>query len=518
MKKLFTYSLVCISIFFGIHTATAQTKQGHPFSAKELTKLQTVQKAGTKIKKAPGAVTASNKTFNMDSIAFWVGSGSKQAAMGIQWKNADGTDAPVMVWGYRWENEAEGTGEQMLRAIAKQDARLYVLLMGSTQYGVAVGGLGYDRDFNGNVGLTKSGVNLYPEDGILSPSGNYNFDGWELLDADDYWFGGWNNGFLTYMIRADFTSEFNGSHVGATSRTLTDGCWDLWVANPDFSWISDESINSKFIASTATPNYSQGTFFVNEDWFGHNNSTVNFLSNDGDWTYRVFQKENSGHELGATAPFGTIYGGKMYIVSKQDKDGGASIQGSRLAVADAVTMKVKAEFPTIGGADGRSFLGVDENTGYIGTSGGIYLFDINNLTVGNKIEGTSGEGGPYNGQVGTMLRVGNRVFAVLQNKGILVINALTNTLETTINGKYGSIVMSKDGNVWASTDETANSGKTLVKINPYTLETENRILPNEASIPNSWYAWTADGFCASKQTNTLYWKNNGGWMPSKKIY
>lgn len=208
----------------------------------------------------------------------------------------------------------------------------------------------------------------------------------------------------------------------------------------------------------------------------------------------------------------------MYIVSKQEKDPGASITGSRLAVCDAATMKMKAEFATIGGADGRSFLGVDENTGYIGTSSGIYRFDIKNLAVGAQIAGTGTGTGLYDSQIGNMLRIGNRVFAVLQNKGILVIDALTHTLETTVIGKYGSIVMSKDGNLWASTDESANSGKTLVKINPFTLTTENFTLPDEAAIPNSWYAWTADGFCASKQTNSLYWKNNGGWFASTKIY
>ena len=61
--------------------------------------------------------------------------------------------------------------------------------------------------------------------------------------------------------------------------------------------------------------YTKGTFIVNEDWFGHQNSTVNFLSDDGKWTLRAFQKENPGHELGCTSQFGTIYGDKFYIVS-----------------------------------------------------------------------------------------------------------------------------------------------------------------------------------------------------------
>lgn len=63
-------------------------------------------------------------------------------------------------------------------------------------------------------------------------------------------------------------------------------------------------------------------------------------------------------------------------MSKQSKDGAASVEGSRLAVIDAKTMQVKKEFQTINsaGADGRSFLGVDLTKGYIGTSNGIYVF------------------------------------------------------------------------------------------------------------------------------------------------
>ena len=65
--------------------------------------------------------------------------------------------------------------------------------------------------------------------------------------------------------------------------------------------------------------YTKGTFIVNEDWYGHQNSTVNFLSDDGKWTLRAFQKENPAHELGCTSQFGTIYGGKFYIVPSRRK-------------------------------------------------------------------------------------------------------------------------------------------------------------------------------------------------------
>ena len=44
-------------------------------------------------------------------------------------------------------------------------------------------------------------------------------------------------------------------------------------------------------ASDGDVDYSDGVFIVNEDWYGHQNSTVNFLTNQGEWIYRAFQKE-----------------------------------------------------------------------------------------------------------------------------------------------------------------------------------------------------------------------------------
>ena len=79
--------------------------------------------------------------------------------------------------------------------------------------------------------------------------------------------------------------------------------------------------------------------------------------------FGLSRKKTPGHELGCTSQFGTIYGDKFYIVSKQEKDPGATVIGSRLAVIDAKTMKVLKEFTRIGDSDGRSFLGVDEHTG-----------------------------------------------------------------------------------------------------------------------------------------------------------
>jgi len=205
-------------------------------------------------------------------------------------------------------------------------------------------------------------------------------------------------------------------------------------------------------ASDGDVDYSDGVFIVNEDWYGHQNSTVNFLTNQGEWIYRAFQKENPGRELGCTTQFGTIYGNRFYFVSKQERDPGAKITGSRFAVCDASTMEVIKEFPYIATttktdkngketlisiADGRSYLPVDEHKGYIGTSNGIYVFDNDNLTIGGQIKGTGnpndeGYGQLYYAQIGTMVRANDYIFAIHQQYGLLVIDPKTDTLVRTI--------------------------------------------------------------------------------------
>lgn len=279
--------------------------------------------------------------------------------------------------------------------------------------------------------------------------------------------------------------------------------------------------------------YTQGVFFVNEDWYGHQNSTVNFLTNDGEWIYRVVQKENPGVELGCTNQYGAIYGDRFYLIAKQDKDPGASIAGGRLTICDAKTMKVLKQFANISvdgngnsNADGRGFLGVDEHKGYVGTSNGIYVLDLDELELRGVVTGSENNQ-LYDGEVGNMVRVGDRVFAVHRDKGLLVINPATDQVEQVIEGidgwGFGSVVLSKDGNLWLSLASTSGSGAAdtrIMKVSPYTLQTEVIDLPEGIYGPaNSWYAWTPDCFCASQQQNVLYWNGgNSSWFSGYTVY
>lgn len=359
----------------------------------------------------------------------------------------------------------------------------------------------------------------------------------------------------TLLIGLLFSASITAQRYGNTR----------WIA----SGLDPSEMNSSFpknaSAKTSEADYTQGVFIVNEDWYGHQNSTVNFLTDGGEWVYRIFQKENGGHELGCTTQYGTIYGGKFYFVSKQQQDPGAKTKGSRLAVCDATTMKLIKEFEfiatkTVKGnsgqdsivsiADGRSYFPVNEHKGYIGTSNGIWLYDSDKMEIGKQIDGSgnpngSGYGQLYYAQIGTMVRANDYIFAIHQQNGLLVIDPQTDQIvrtlkapieKDTIKGEvqdvqrgFGSIVQSKDGNLWISmTSNTSGDGGSLaymLKLDPYTFQTDTIRIPLKekgiGSIPNSWYAWTADGFCASKQENKIYWNGQderGSWFTGYQIF
>lgn len=503
-----------------------------------------VQGVPRNIKNGTVMMSATDNTCDVDfsKITHWIGEGDKQAALVVKWN--DSREERLYVWGYRWTDDADGTGAAMLCNVAKNDPNFIIIVYGDTPYGAAIGGVGYDFDGDG-FSITKDGKAVEPEeDGTLRTT-SYDFDNYASADEDDLWFSGWYNGYLSYWV-CDKTGEMFGySGVGASGRKLVDGCVDGWSAVRDMSNMNMGNMEGELYylpALTSEPvqvDYSKGTFIVNEDWYGHQNSTLNFLTDDGEWIYRVIQKENPGVEIGATAQYGAIYGDKFFVMAKQPKDPGASITGGRITVCDAKTMKVLKQIENIAVddkgssiADGRGFLGVDEHKAYVGSSNGIYVLDLDSLKITGSVSGAGNDSDDpyqqlYGGQIGNMVRVNDRVFAVHQKNGLLIINPATDEVEQTVEAPegwgFGSVVLSKDGNLWLSLAASSGSGQAdtrIVKLNPATLEQTIIECPEGIFGPaNSWYAWTPDCFCASKQNNVLYWNGgNSSWFSGKTIY
>ncbi|MFC0345560.1 DUF5074 domain-containing protein [Epilithonimonas hispanica] len=484
MKKFYLLTLL---LFFAFFTNAQVTVQGVP---RNDLKTNSIKK--TQSKKAD---------FTMDDIVYWVGTGSNKAAFVVQWNDAKNPDA--LVWGFKWDGNA--TGEDMLKAIAKTDKRFFSLLYQGTQFGSAIGGLGFDLDGKGTVGLYNNGNTtypLYPVDGIINTTA-YDFDNYTAIDSNDHWFSGWYNGYWSYWVKDATDTDFGYSGLGASSRQLQDGSWDVWNANPNMESYDISSTLTPVSVYSAQADFTKGYFMVNEEWFGHTNGSVNFVGDNDQIYYRVYSEKNNNQAFGATNQLGTIYGDKFYFISKQASDGGDTqyTPGGRLVVANVTTMEKIKGFDNIGGGDGRFFLGVNEHLGYIGASNGIFTFDIDNLQVGSLIEGTNG-GSLYSGQIGNMIRTSQYVFAVKQSTGILIIDPKTNTLVQTISGAFHSVVQAKDGSVWAIQNQK------LININPTSFETTEYPLSTATQYLGSWGAWNAGSFTYSNQQNALYWMNS----------
>lgn len=491
MKKIFTSIVLalCISVSVLAQTTTINVQgQQRKVNATVAARIQKTAKA------------VASTGIDFSKIERWAGEGDCKAALAIKW--ADGqNDGKTLVWGYRWKSSEKKTGEDLVRAVAKADPAFYVLALSGSAYGTAFGGFGYDIDGNRHVTVKTPENEVYPRNGIVYVS-SYVFDNCAATDiTNDAWNSGWGKGFWSYNVADKAEDALDFSNTGASGRVLTDGCVDAWVFSKSSGASNKYDGNLKYLP--ATVDYTQGVFIVNEDWFGHRNSTTNYLTRDGKFVY------NNTTEIGATACFGAAWGNRYYIIAKQAKDYGSKVEGGRITICDANTMRIIKQIKDINGnEDGRSFCGVDEHKAYVSTSKGIYTLDLDELTVGAAVKNADG-GDAELGECGNMVRLDDYVYATEYGKSLRIIDCNTDRIVATITAKVYSITMSKDGQLWVSTN------KGISRVNTESRQLEEIALPSGVSAPaNSSFAWTPDGFCASLQNNVIYWTSTSGGNPT----
>lgn len=452
------------------------------------------------IKKAAEATTSTNIDFS--KIERWTGQGDCQAALAIKWAEGQ-NEGKTLVWGYRWNSTETKTGEDLIRAIVKADPALYMMASNGA-WGIAIGGIGYDVDGDRYVTLTTMKDEIYPRNGVFNlPYTEFDTSASTKWGDSDAWNSGYmTTGFWNYYVADNATDALQMSMVGATGRTLKDGCVDAYV----FGYFNPEDGTNVYDGNLSylptTVDYTQGVFVLNEGSFNHENASVNHLAYDGSWSYYVAK------EIGATGCYCTPWGNRYYIMAKQAKDPGAEVSGGRITICDANSMRILKQIETIGsnGVEGRSFCGVDEHKAYVSTSNGIYVFDLDNM----EITGTVLTLDYNNGQCGNMVRLNDYVYAVECNKNIHIINCTDNTIVKTIPAAgCGSIVMAKDGSLWVS------KGDGIARIDTDKQELVNIELANGIGTPstsaaNGNNAWNPDGLCASLQNNVLYWTSSKG--------
>ena len=490
MKKIFTSIVLalCISVSVLAQTTTINVQgQQRKVNATVAARIQKTAKA------------VASTGIDFSKIERWAGEGDCKAALAIKW--ADGqNDGKTLVWGYRWNKGETKTGEDLVRAVAKADPAFYVLALSGTSFGTTFGGFGYDIDGNRYVTVTTPENEVYPRNGIVYVS-SYVFDKCGATEITrDAWNSGWYSGYWSYNVADKAEDALGWSNTGASGRVLTDGCVDAWV----FKYLSGGEPNEydgniKYLP--ATVDYTQGVFMVNEDWFGHRNSTTNYLTRDGKFVY------NNTTEIGATACFGAAWGNRYYIIAKQAKDNGSEVEGGRITICDANTMRIIKQIKDIDGKDGRSFCGVDEHKAYVSTSRGIYTLNLDELTVGAAVKNADG-GDAELGECGNMVRLGDYVYATEYGKSLRIIDCNNDRIVVTITAKVYSITMSKDGQLWVSTD------KGISRVNTESRQLEEIALPSGIGVPaKDIYAWKSDGLCASLQNNVIYWTALG-WNPT----
>ena len=248
--------------------------------------------------------------------------------------------------------------------------------------------------------------------------------------------------------------------------------------------------------TVANVDYEDGIFLLNEGWYGHVHGYMYFRASDGTMVYRAAEVENgNGTQFGVTSQFGTVYGGKVYVCSKQNAYSSEEY-GARISVLNAATLKIEKELKTLpGGVDPRAIMLTDD-AAYVSTSGGVLVYD-KDLTECKATIGKS--------EYSTMVYAGGKVFVCEYKGNLAIIDPATNTIESTIEGTFGGLVMSHDGNIWASVVD-ANK---LLKVNPYTMASEEVAV--EAGVAINTFSWCTDGFLASTLENKLYWRSVDGW-------
>ena len=297
-----------------------------------------------------------------------------------------------------------------------------------------------------------------------------------------------------------------------------------------------------FMATTflSMAQYSNGAFVLTEGQFGSSSGGL-FWLNPVSGT--LSSSSVSQANFGETSQFATVYGDNVFVTSKQAGNYG----GGLLTIADVNNIQSQVSFSSLlndgHNYDGRAFCGVDETKGYLGTSNGIFVIDIIGNEIVKFIDGTEcgyepGEainGGyyqydVYGHQIGSMVRVGNFVFASQQNRGIHVIDVDTDEIVYTISeyfdltaddggeepksleGSFGELVMSKDGLLWTTICDYENYSyehhpeqNKLVLVDPYSCEAI--ALPIDSKISVAWSTWRYGMMQACNKTNRILWKD-----------
>lgn len=173
-----------------------------------------------------GSLAVAGPVDDFDDVAFWTGAGANRAAMAIDFIGESGIDLSL-VWGFRWDGVARG--RDMLNAVLAADVRLYAKIGNEFPVTNALLGFGYDRNDDGEFGVTPpadfnaEGVAFGLPESNAGPtdSADWYREGWEKED------GFWHYGYAETnpWSAGDWTS----SPSSASGRVLQNNEWNSWA-------------------------------------------------------------------------------------------------------------------------------------------------------------------------------------------------------------------------------------------------------------------------------------------------
>ena len=216
----------------------------YTFSASEEGKYLVRLQAATAEGRATDTLTlyvSESNVFGINHVKHWTGTGDQRAVLAIQWVKSDNIEQPAdeevlfLAWGYRWPTGSSATSADMLKAIVKQDPRLFVILAEQWD-GVLVKGWGYDGNQDGKICIKNSSLTLTEADfkeGIYWQKMEDEVDGLQPENAADYWMGGWKIAYASFWLGNGSvipeTGEFDYSNYAPHLRRLQDKDWDVWT-------------------------------------------------------------------------------------------------------------------------------------------------------------------------------------------------------------------------------------------------------------------------------------------------
>jgi len=212
---------------------------------------------------------------DFDKIEHWTGTGSNRAALVIQFQTEE--DAQAYVWGYRWEDGATPTGEDMFKAICANSSELVILTQCTGQYGATLCGVGFgdaaqileniyfdfemakdyewinfdyyssnslfgqgDAPGDNTPSIMQQAINeaaashviRHPLDYYAYGYPAYDYDCWKIggkSAGEHIWQAGWYEGYWSYWLSSVNSDEWMYSGTGFSGRSLSNGAIDAWT-------------------------------------------------------------------------------------------------------------------------------------------------------------------------------------------------------------------------------------------------------------------------------------------------